>query len=445
VIGFGLYALVKTRDGFFDVGTSGGRKVLGISLALVFLGLTAFLTYALPVFRLPKPTGNHPVGVQYFHWIDERRREPFLAGSTEPRELMVKVYYPAMEDASKSFSPYFNGSSDLVRLLTGGYGMPPFLFDHLVLVRTNAKAGLQLADQRPGYPMILFSHGAGTTMEAQTSQSEDLASHGYIVVAIDHPYASAGTVFPDRIVSAREATTNFDTPEPAEVITQIMADDAGFVIDMLAELNEGRVDSLFEGRLDLEHIGALGHSVGGAVAYNLANHDPRVKAAVDLDGVVFLTPKGEPAEMTPFLMLASDTFHVQAIRERRNLMKKLEERPADERNFLVSVYGSEQVYQEAYNKAQENLLGLVAVLEASGNLYTIAGSDHMKFTDIGLFIGDRRLREWINIRGQTDPERCLEVTKALTLAFFDQHLKGETMEPEVLMQKYPELQRVDLR
>jgi hypothetical protein len=144
-------------------------------------------------------------------------------------------------------------------------------------------------------------------------------------------------------------------------------------------------------------------------------------------------------------MLASDTFHVQAIRERRNLMKKLEELPAEERNFLISVYGSEQVYQEAYNKAQENLLGLVAVLEASGNLYTIAGSDHMKFTDIGLFIGDRRLREWINIRGQTDPERCLEVTKALTLAFFDQHLKGETMEPEVLMQKYPELQRVDLR
>ena len=67
-------------------------------------------------------------------------------------------------------------------------------------------------------------------MEVETSQSEDLASHGYIVVDIDHPYVSAATVFPDRIVTAQEATTNFDTPEPAEPITQIMADDGKFVI-----------------------------------------------------------------------------------------------------------------------------------------------------------------------------------------------------------------------
>jgi predicted dienelactone hydrolase len=445
VILLGLYALAKTRDRFFEARAPKVLKVIGISLSLILLGFTAFLAYALPVFALPEPTGDHAVGIQYFHWIDGERKEPFLAGSTKPRELMVKVYYPAQEDGSKPYSPYFHGSLELVRLLTTGYGMPEFLFDHLVLVRTNSKEGLLLSDRQRGYPVILFSHGAGTTLEVETSQSEDLASRGYIVVAIDHTYASAGTVFPERVVSAREATTNFDTPEPAEIITQIMADDAAFVMDQLGELNEGRVDSIFTGRLDLEHIGAVGHSVGGAVAYHLAIDDPRVKAAVDLDGVVFLAPQGNPQDMPPFLMLASDTFHVQAIRQRRSLMKKLEELPPEEREFLISVYGSEQIYREAYNRAQENLMGLIGVLEASGDLYTIEGSDHMKFTDVGFFIGDRRLRELINIRGETDPARCLEITQALTLAFFDEHLKGEMSNVEALLQKYPELQRVELR
>jgi len=73
------------------------------------------------------------------------------------------------------------------------------------------------------------------------------------------------------------------------------------------------------------------------------------------------------------------------------------------------------------------------------------GSDHMKFTDIGLFIGSRRLRELINISGKTDPVRCLEITEAVTLAFFDQYLKGETqVSLEYLTKKYPELKKVDL-
>ncbi len=70
----------------------------------------------------------------------------------------------------------------------------------------------------------------------------------------------------------------------------------------------------------------------------------------------------------------------------------------------------------------------------------------MKFTDIGLFIGSRWLRELINIGGKTDPARCLEVTEAVTWAFFDQHLKGETkVSLEYLVKKYPELRKVDLK
>jgi predicted dienelactone hydrolase len=418
---------------------------IAISLSFIFLVFTAFLAYALPVFTLPKPTGNYAVGIQYFHFVDENRTDPFLDQSTKKRELMVKVYYPAQEDDAKQFAPYFH-SPELIRLFVAFYGMPYFSFDHLNLVKTNTKEGLQLSDNQPRYPVVLFSHGAGTTMEVQTSQGEDLASHGYIVVAIDHTYASVGTVFPDRIVSAKEATTNFDVAEPAEIITQIMADDSSFVIDQLVEVNDGKIESVFKGKIDLEKIGAIGHSVGGAVAYNLAINDSRVKAAIDLDGVVFITPNGDPKDVVPFLTLANDKTHIQAIENRKPLMQRFEDMDDIDEKIRIEMYGSQQAYQDAYDKAQQNVIGLTEVLKYSGELFTIKGSDHMKFIDIGLFIAIPQLRELLGIGGKTGPARCLEITKSVTLAFFDQHLKGETKDSlESLVKKYPELRKVDLK
>lgn len=440
----------------YRLATIGGRfskarppKALTISagsVSLVLLVATALLAYALPVFTLPTPTGSYAVGIQYVHLVDEKRTDPFLDASAQNRELMVKIYYPATSDDTKPFVPYFGNSRALIRLFTAHYGLPAFVFDHLNLVRTHSKVNLQIADAQPSYPVILFSHGAGTTMEVQTSQSEDLASHGYIVVTIDHTYASVGTVFPERIVSGREATTDFKAADPAEIITQIMADDARFVIDRLGDMNQGQLVTMFQGRIDLQKIGAIGHSVGGAVAYNLAINDPRVKAAIDLDGIVFITPQGSPEEVVPFLMLANDQYHIQAIRERRSLMSKLEDLPAEEQAIMRAVYGSAEAYAEAYNQAQQNSRGLREVLKASGNVFTIAGSDHMKFTDIGLFIGVKQLRELIGIRGAIDPATCLKITQAITLAFFDRQLQGKAeASPASLAKRYPELQHIDLK
>ena len=443
VVLLALFSFIKTRDKS-EANTPGALKFFVISLSVVFLVFTSLLAYALPVFKLPEPTGSYDVGIHYFHWVDENRTDPFLDISVQPRELMVKVYYPAKADDTKPFSSYFH-SPQLIESFTAFYGMPDFIFDHLNLVKTNSKESLQLSDQEQSYPVVLFSHGAGTTMEVQTSHSEDLASHGYIVVAIDHTYVSAATVFPNKMVSHEEATTDFKVPEPAEIITQIMADDSKFVIEKLGELNDGKLNTLFQGRINLDQIGAIGHSVGGAVAYNLAINDSRVKAAIDLDGVVYITPKGDPKNVAPFLLLASDQYH-QTIQSRIPLMKKFEAMDEVEQKITIEISGSKEAYDEAYYKAEQNVIGLTDVLRASGNLFTIEGSDHMKFTDIGLFISLRQLRELIGIAGESYPARCLEITKALTLAFFDIHLKGEPDDSlESLATKYPELQNVNLK
>lgn len=415
------------------------------ALSFLFLTLTALAASALPVFSLPKPTGGYSVGIQYFHLVDENRTDPFLDGSSQKRELMVKIYYPAQQDDSKPFDPYFH-SPQLLKSFAEFYGMPDFAFDHLNLVKTSSKVNLQIADNRSAYPVILYSHGAGTSMEVQTTQSEDLASHGYIVVAIDHTYVSAATIFPDRIASHHEATTNFNTAEPAEIITQIMADDASFVIDILDEMNEGKTESIFQGRLNMDSIGAIGHSVGGAVAYNLVNNDPRVRAAINLDGVVYITPKNNPETMPPFLMLVSDNEHIQSIRNREPLMKKFEDMDEVEQKITLDLTGSKEAYQEAYDRALQNVNGLAQVLQVSGNVFTIQGSDHMKFTDIGLYFGFPQLRELLGIRGKTDPGRCLEITMAVTRTFFDHHIRGETDDSwDLLLETFHALKRVPMQ
>lgn len=441
VILFFIYSLIKTNNKFFNRKTPKVLKVMIVSLSCVLLILTSILAYALPVFTLQKPTGSFAVGVKYFHLVDDKRNDPFLDKTTKKRELMVKVYYPAMEDKAKSFSPYFH-STELLKKFAEFYNMPNFTFDHLSLVETNSKEDLQLSDKEKNYPVVLFTHGAGTTMEVHMSQCEDLASRGYIVVAIDHTYASAATVFPNRVVSQREATTDFNTPEPAEIITEIMATDSKFVIDQLEEMNEGKIHSIFKEKLNLNKIGVIGHSIGGAVAYNLANNDPRVKAAINLDGVVYITPN---ENMAPYLMLANDKYHIQAIQKREPLMKKFEDMSDEEQKFTIEINGSKEAYQETYNRANQNIIGLTNVLKKSADLFTIEGSDHMKFTDIGLYIGISKLRELIGIGGNTDSEKTLEITKSVTTAFFDQHLKDKSKDSlDSMVRKYPELKRIKL-
>jgi pimeloyl-ACP methyl ester carboxylesterase len=269
-----------------------------------------------------------------------------------------------------------------------------------------------------------------------------LASHGYIVVAIDHTYVSAATEFPDRIATHREATTDFQVVEPAAIISRIMADDAAFVLDRLTEMNAGTSGNLFHERMDLDRVGVVGHSVGGAAAYRLALTEPRVKAAIDLDGFVYMTPEEGAGPGAPFLMAANDEFHIRLFEERKGHLEPFATLSELDRQIMREIYGSEEAYEEAARTATRNLLGVSEVAASSGRLFTIRGSSHMKFTDQGLFIGIRSLRELAGIGGDSEPEAVLAAASALTAAFFDRHLKDRPEETILdLLRDYPIIER----
>jgi platelet-activating factor acetylhydrolase isoform II len=79
--------------------------------------------------------------------------------------------------------------------------VPGFLLGNLKHITTNAipsaPVAAPMADDEPGYPVLIYLEGLGGFRQMNTFLVEELVSHGYVVVAIDQPYTATDVVFPD--------------------------------------------------------------------------------------------------------------------------------------------------------------------------------------------------------------------------------------------------------
>src|SRR2546430_592392 len=161
-----------------------------------------------------------------------------------------------------------------------------------------------------GCPLLIFSHGGGVDRSFYSSQYEDLASNGYIVAVIAHTYDTHVVVFPDgRVVGAapafrdsrrsdstlprwrREWQNELRSQAYLRRVIDVEARDIRFVIDQLSRYaRDARLRAPFLRRVNLERIGALGHSAGGEAAALACQIDARLKACLDQDGVMHNLP-----------------------------------------------------------------------------------------------------------------------------------------------------------
>jgi dienelactone hydrolase len=148
------------------------------------------------------------------------------------------------------------------------------------------------APARPGppRPVLLYSPGLVSDRTFGSVLVEDLASHGYVVAAIDHTHDASEVAFPD----GRVETSTITSLDPA-ILAQHVAvrvADARFLLDQLAVLNTGgnpdaehrRLPYGLAGTLDLSRVGMIGNSLGGAAAAATQHDDRRIRAGADLDG-----------------------------------------------------------------------------------------------------------------------------------------------------------------
>ncbi|MGZ0702309.1 alpha/beta hydrolase family protein [Pseudomonas piscis] len=223
--------------------------------------------------QVSAPGGAWCVGKAGFTFQDPTRAEPFSTVANARRELALKVWYPIANPARQRPRAEYAEPEALSAMKAAGE----------VQVASHSAAGATMQMHRQ-YPVLLFSPGLGAVAEFYSGLLEDLASRGYVVVAINHPYISAVTVLPGGRVIPLLDVLEQDDKKLAGAAPLVVAD-LRSTLDWLEQRNR-EPEHLLGGHLDLTRIGALGHSFGGSAALQATRLDPRLRAAANLDGTI---------------------------------------------------------------------------------------------------------------------------------------------------------------
>lgn len=213
------------------------------------------------------PSGPYAVG-RIDRWLsDPTRRNRFFISTNN--SFQVAVWYPARPRASSWPLPWTDGPA--LRGLDYNSGW----MDRGPQVMSYAAGNLDLAPGPVRFPVMLISPGGGDVRHGLDEKACEIASHGFVVAATDHPDAY-GVVLPD----GTSVTVPFNNV--GDWWFQDRVSDLRFIVDQLEQWNSS--DSFFAGRLDLAGVAALGFSWGGGVVAEFCRVDPRGKAAVVLEG-----------------------------------------------------------------------------------------------------------------------------------------------------------------
>lgn len=385
---------------------------VGVASGLLILAFAVVLPVILPVFRLPEPSGLYPVGTQYLYLTDEDRLDDSTTDPNDFRQVSVQLWYPASLAGDEQAIRYMR--QDASRALAGLQGLSEFLFDHLALVRTHAYLGADVDQTGAPYPVITYSTSG--LMSSHMTLFEELASHGYVVACIGHPhwnpfvYGSNGEVIPfdghnDHYEAWWDEANSAAVESAKSLVTQARtsilqerafaklnermplavadlrqwSDDIGFVLDQLDSMNRG--SSSLAGSLDLDRVGVMGFSKGGAAAGQFCATDERCQAGINLTGFMYGDIVDTNLE-TPFFFMSQEDLWCQ------------------------DCFVNDLLYTRAERDAYQ---------------MKIRGARHTSFGDWILF---GWLIQQANEEAGISGARMIGIQNAFSLAFYNMYLKG---------------------
>lgn len=256
---------------------SGRRwRAAGRVLAAGGVVSTALLCVVFPVPEPPRPGGPHAVGTTTLE----------LPSASQP--LVAQVWYPARA----------SGGKPRARWLPDPALAPDPPFHRIAHAFANSGQDTDPLESQGKLPVIFYEHSWTGHRAENVAQAEALASHGFVIVAVDHPGQaervrfSNDTIVPSRLpaqldLSTAKAVADFE--KLAEECLRTRIDEIGRV--RLA-LEDGAIPKL-AGRLALEKVGIFGFSFGGTCALRVCSQDPSFVAGANEDG--FFLGEGQPA------------------------------------------------------------------------------------------------------------------------------------------------------
>ncbi|MEW9701879.1 alpha/beta hydrolase family protein [Paenibacillus sp. SI8] len=387
------YLLVKNRK----------RRIWASVLFLFLWALSAALPLLLPVFTLDSPTGPYPVGTMTYDWTDASRDEKLTAAPDDRRELLVQLWYPAQLDEGAKKALYMPEYRQMGQAMHQAHNIPAFIYGYLGYVKMQAYASTRLAADQAQYPLLVFSHGLPGTRFTSTMQMEELASHGYLVCAIQHTGYASATVFSDQHVVPKTKTL----PPVIDIdawdqLIQTWVQDAQFVLDEFGKLNQNDPQGLLTGKINMDQIGMLGHSFGGAATVQTLHADKRMKAGVNMDGTPFGKAIADGLPQPFMLMKAGDAGAGN------------DAEPTDQQLAKIGVS------RQAFDKYKTEIPARTRSLFGNGG-YTVTfqGIKHMSFTDYYAWSPALRWMDGLHV----SPKATRSKINSYVLAFFDKYLK----------------------
>jgi len=193
----------------------------------------------------PFARGPFPVGV----------RTVELARGTRP--LPAELWYPATDEYAGQ--DVAETTRDRYELIPGF----PFVWQDAVRDATP---------RRGRHPLVAFSHGYGGHRRQSTFLCTHLASHGYVVAAVDH----TGNTMLEVVQGVMTLRSGGTLPHPDTVLREFVAlrpADVSYAIDQVLAM---------DGLVDPDRIGMAGHSFGGWTTLTTTARDRRIRAAVPL-------------------------------------------------------------------------------------------------------------------------------------------------------------------
>ncbi len=280
---------------------------------IAWIGLLLLLFFPLSIYsqlELPAPSGPYAVGRKSFTWVDASRPEVLTENPNDSREVVALVWYPAEPGTGVNVG-YFPHLASVTDALVGSGELESWEVFGLRYVRSESRLDANPVKTEGPFPVVILSPGNGTNIEFYSSLAGEIASQGYFVVGLNHPYdvpaaqLSSGEVAPydrDQWLLAAEAHQVY-SKERIKVRTA----DVLFALGQVEEINS---NGPFAGLMDLDSVAAAGHSLGGITASEACKADKRFKGCLNFDGL----QQGGPFSMEetaippaqPFLFLTKE-------------------------------------------------------------------------------------------------------------------------------------------
>jgi len=343
----------------------------------------------------------------------------------EKKWIQIRAWYPSTQ---KSEEKLLSSDKHTNEAFSEVMGIPGFLMGD----EMSSRSSLDVDVTEGIFPVIIFNHGLMSYARQNTTQFEQLASHGYIVMSVANPGDSmlvvrqnGDVVKPAKDSAAYQAlknqNDNFEELVPrlkkdidnakssngfpefsahmktlaenpvfapiSDVFSSVLENNL-LLINSLQSIQSGEAKTLLKGHIDLQRIGAYGHSFGSIISGVLAMENPNIKAIVGLDA--------------PQLNLTSIKY------QKINI-------PACYVYADALEYGGELI---SFNKINKPLLNKAGSCEA-----LFKESSHYNFTDLNLVTPLR----YSAMLGDVNNELMATNLEKLLLSFFDTHLKHKNV------------------